>query len=91
MIRYYAGAVDKFFGHTVPVERDGIALTFREPIGVVGADHALELPAEHRELEDRPGACGGQHGRAQARVAHALSVLRYAELAVEAGHPRRAR
>ena len=53
VIRYYAGAVDKFFGHTVPVERDGIALTFREPIGVVGPDHALELPAQHRELEDR--------------------------------------
>jgi len=23
VVRYYAGAVDKFFGHTVPVERDG--------------------------------------------------------------------
>jgi betaine-aldehyde dehydrogenase len=36
VIRYYAGAVDKFFGHTIPVEREGVALTFREPIGVVG-------------------------------------------------------
>ena len=51
VIRYYAGAVDKFFGHTIPVERDGVAMTFREPIGVVGADHALELPAQHRQLE----------------------------------------
>src|SRR5947209_862217 len=36
VIRYYAGAVDKFFGNTIPVERDGIVLTFREPIGLVG-------------------------------------------------------
>ena len=36
VIRYYAGAVDKFFGNTVPVEREGVAMTFREPIGVVG-------------------------------------------------------
>src|SRR5205807_3075263 len=36
VLRYYAGAVDKFFGHTIPVERDGVAMTFREPIGVVG-------------------------------------------------------
>src|SRR4029079_15115185 len=31
---YYAGGVDKFFGSTIPVDRDGIVLTFREPIGV---------------------------------------------------------
>ena len=66
VIRYYAGAVDKFFGHTIPVERDGVALTFREPIGVVGADHAVELPAQHRQLEGRAGARGRQHRRAQA-------------------------
>ena len=71
VIRYYAGAVDKFFGQTIPVERDGVALTFREPIGVVGADHALELPAQHRQLEGRAGARGRQHGRPQAGVADA--------------------
>ncbi len=55
VMRYYAGAVDKLFGSTIPVDRDGIVLTFREPIGVVGSDHAVELPAEHRQLEDRAG------------------------------------
>jgi len=34
VMRYYAGAVDKFFGNTIPVDRDGVLLTFREPIGV---------------------------------------------------------
>ncbi len=89
VIRYYAGAVDKFFGHTVPVERDGVALTFREPIGVVGPDHALELPAQHRELEDRPGAGGGEHGRPEAGVADAaLRRFAMAELARRGGDPR---
>ena len=67
VIRYYAGAVDKFFGNTIPVERDGVLLTFREPIGVVGADHALELPAQHRQLEDRPRDRGRQLRGPQAR------------------------
>ena len=56
VIRYYAGAVDKFFGNTVPVERDGVAMTFREPIGVVGLITPWNFPAEHRQLEDRAGA-----------------------------------
>ena len=34
-------------------------------------DRALELPAQHRELEARPGARLRQHGRAEARRAHA--------------------
>ena len=88
VIRYYAGAVDKFFGHTVPVERDGVALTFREPIGVVGPDHALELPAEHRQLEDRPGARRGQHGRAQAGVADAALGAALRRAGRRGRHPR---
>src|SRR3954451_4469013 len=35
VFHYYAGAVDKHFGETTPVA-GGIALTFREPLGVVG-------------------------------------------------------
>jgi betaine-aldehyde dehydrogenase len=31
---YYAGAVDKFAGETLPVAKDGTGLTFREPLGV---------------------------------------------------------
>ena len=38
----------------------------REPIGVVGPDRAVELPADDGDLEDRPGARRRQHGRAEA-------------------------
>ena len=36
-----------------------------------GPDHPVELPAADAGVEDRPGAGGRQHGRAQARVDHA--------------------
>lgn len=32
---YYAGAIDKHFGETIPVD-GGVDMTFREPLGVVG-------------------------------------------------------
>ena len=35
VFRYYAGAIDKHFGETIPVA-GGVDLTFREPLGVVG-------------------------------------------------------
>ena len=38
-----------------------------KPVGVVRADHPVELPAADARLEDRAGARRGQHGRAEAR------------------------
>ena len=50
--RYYAGAPERMTGQTIPVA-GGVDMTFREPLGVVGADHALELPAHDRLVEGR--------------------------------------
>ena len=71
VMRYYAGAVDKFFGHTIPVERDGRRADVPRADRRRRADHALELPAQHRQLEDRAGARGREHGRPQAGIADA--------------------
>ena len=38
----------------------------RDPIGVVALDRAVELPAQHGDLEGRPRARGRQHGGAEA-------------------------
>jgi len=35
VFHFYAGAVDKHYGETIPVA-GGVAATFREPLGVVG-------------------------------------------------------
>ena len=45
--RYYAGAPERLLGDTIPVA-GGQAFTVREPLGVVGPDHAVELPAHDR-------------------------------------------
>ena len=47
VFHFYAGAVDKHHGETIPVA-GGIDMTFREPLGVVGLIVPVELPAEHR-------------------------------------------
>ena len=87
VLRYYAGAVDKFFGHTVPVERDGIALTFREPIGVVGLITPWNFPLNIANWKMAPALAAGNTIILKPASLTPLSVLRYAELALEAGIP----
>ena len=87
VIRYYAGAVDKFFGHTIPVERAGVALTFREPIGVVGLITPWNFPLNIANWKAAPALAAGNTVVLKPASLTPLSVLRYAELAVEAGLP----
>src|SRR5258706_30444 len=37
VFEYYAGAITKFFGQTIPVARGGVDFTVRQPMGVVAA------------------------------------------------------
>src|SRR5262245_16460719 len=87
VIRYYAGAVDKFFGNTIPVERDGVALTFREPIGVVGLITPWNFPLNIANWKIAPALAAGNTVVLKPASLTPLSVLRYAELAIEAGIP----
>jgi acyl-CoA reductase-like NAD-dependent aldehyde dehydrogenase len=87
VIRYYAGAVDKFFGNTIPVERDGVGLTFREPIGVVGLITPWNFPLNIANWKIAPALAAGNTVVLKPASLTPLSVLRYAELAVEAGVP----
>ena len=41
---YYAGAIDKFFGQTIPVD-GGIDFTVHEPIGVVAVIAPWNFPS----------------------------------------------
>ena len=86
VFHFYAGAVDKHHGETIPVA-GGIDLTFREPLGVVG----LIVRGTSRSTS-RPGssgpalACGNTVVLKPAELTP-LSALRLAELALEAGIP----
>ncbi len=87
VMRYYAGAVDKFFGSTIPVDRDGIVLTFREPIGVAVLITPWNFPLNIGNWKTAPSIAAGKTVVLKPASLSPLSVLRYAELGLEAGLP----
>jgi betaine-aldehyde dehydrogenase len=86
VFHYYAGAVDKHFGETIPVA-GGVDLTFREPLGVVGLIVPWNFPLNIASWKLGPAlACGNTAVLKPAELTP-LSALRLAELALEAGIP----
>jgi betaine-aldehyde dehydrogenase len=87
VMRYYAGAVDKFFGSTIPVDRDGIVLTFREPIGVAALITPWNFPLNIANWKTAPAIASGNTVVLKPATLSPLTALRYAELGLEAGLP----
>jgi betaine-aldehyde dehydrogenase len=86
VFHFYAGAVDKRHGETIPVP-GGIDLTFREPLGVVGLIVPWNFPLNIASWKLGPAlACGNTVVLKPAELTP-LSALRLAELALEAGIP----
>ena len=54
--RYFAGCIRAEEGSLAELDNDTVAYHFREPMGVVGADHPVELPAADGGMEDGAGA-----------------------------------
>ncbi len=87
VMRYYAGAIDKFFGATIPVDRDGIVLTFREPIGVTALITPWNFPLNIANWKAAPAIAAGNTVVLKPASLSPLTALRYAELGLEAGLP----
>jgi acyl-CoA reductase-like NAD-dependent aldehyde dehydrogenase len=86
VFHFYAGAVDKHYGETIPVA-GGEAFTFREPLGVVGLIVPWNFPLNIASWKLGPAlACGNTVVLKPAELTP-LSALRLAELALEAGIP----
>jgi acyl-CoA reductase-like NAD-dependent aldehyde dehydrogenase len=86
VFHFYAGAVDKHHGETIPVA-GGVDLTFREPLGVVGLIVPWNFPLNISSWKLGPAlACGNTVVLKPAELTP-LSGLRLAELALEAGIP----
>jgi acyl-CoA reductase-like NAD-dependent aldehyde dehydrogenase len=86
VFHYFAGAVDKHFGETIPVA-GGVDLTFREPLGVVGLIVPWNFPLNIASWKLGPAlACGNTVVLKPAELTP-LSALRLGELALEAGIP----
>ena len=86
VFHFYAGAVDKHYGETIPVA-GGVDMTFREPLGVVGLIVPWNFPIAISSWKLGPAlACGNTVVLKPAEVTP-LTALRLAELALEAGIP----
>jgi len=86
VFHFYAGAVDKHHGETIPVG-GGIDLTLREPLGVVGLIVPWNFPLNIASWKLGPAlACGNTVVLKPAELTP-LTALRLAELALEAGIP----
>ncbi len=86
VFHFYAGAVDKHYGATIPVA-GGIDATFREPLGVVGLIVPWNFPLNIASWKLGPAlACGNTVVLKPAELTP-LSALRLSELVLEAGIP----
>jgi betaine-aldehyde dehydrogenase len=86
VFHFYAGAVDKHHGETIPVA-GGIDLTLRDPLGVVGLIVPWNFPLNITSWKLGPAlACGNTVVLKPAELTP-LSALRLAELALDAGIP----
>jgi acyl-CoA reductase-like NAD-dependent aldehyde dehydrogenase len=86
VFHFYAGAVDKHYGQTIPVA-GGIDVTFREPLGVVGLIVPWNFPLNIASWKVGPAlACGNTVVLKPAELTP-LSAIRLAEIALEAGIP----
>jgi acyl-CoA reductase-like NAD-dependent aldehyde dehydrogenase len=86
VFHFYAGAVDKHHGETIPVA-GGVDMTFREPLGVVGLITPWNFPLNIASWKLGPAlACGNTVVLKPAELTP-LSTMRLGELALEAGFP----
>jgi aldehyde dehydrogenase (NAD+) len=84
---FYAGACDKLHGETLPYQEGYTVLTWREPHGVTGPRHPLELPDADLRPQRRRRAGGRQRFVVKPSEDACLSLIRVAQLAAEVGFP----
>lgn len=86
VLHFYAGAVDKHRGDTVPVA-GGVDLTFHEPLGVVAAIVPWNFPAAIASWKIGPALATGNTVVVKPSELTPLTALRLRDLALEAGVP----
>lgn len=84
---YYAGAINKVGGQTIPVAAAGTCLTLREPIGVCGLIAPWNFPIAITAWKVAPALAMGNTLVLKPASQTPLTALKLAELALEAGIP----
>ncbi|CAK0737882.1 Aldehyde dehydrogenase 2 member B4, mitochondrial [Coccomyxa viridis] len=86
-IRYYAGWADKIHGMVIPTGAPVQAITYREPLGVIGQIIPWNFPILMMAWKLGPALCAGNTIVLKVAEQTPLSALRIGELALEAGLP----
>jgi aldehyde dehydrogenase (NAD+) len=84
---FYAGVADKVFGSTIPLPRGFVDFTLREPLGVCAQIVPWNYPLRLAARGIAPALACGNVVVAKPADEAGLSILRLAELALEAGLP----
>lgn len=84
---YYAGAVNKIHGQTIPVNANGTHMTFREPLGVCALIVPWNFPLVITGWKVAPALAMGNTVVIKPASATPLSALALADLVLEAGLP----
>ena len=84
---YYAGAISRFCGQTIPVARGGFDFALRQPMGVVAAIVPWNFPFPIAAWKVAPALAAGNAVVLKPARQSPLTALRLGELAAEAGLP----
>jgi betaine-aldehyde dehydrogenase len=84
---YYAGAVNKFHGQTIPVAKDGNAFTFHEPLGVCVLITPWNFPLMIAAWKVAPALAMGNTVVLKPASVTPLTALAFGELCLQAGLP----
>ncbi len=87
VFEYYAGAIGKFFGQTIPVSRGGFDFTLRQSMGVVAAIVPWNFPFPIAAWKAAPALAAGNCVVLKPASLSPLTALRLGELAHAAGLP----
>ena len=86
VVHYFAGAIDKHTGSTIPV-MGGVDMTFHEPLGVVGLITPWNFPVLMASWKIGPALAAGNTAVMKPAEITPLTAMRLGELALEAGIP----
>src|SRR6267142_6415112 len=87
VFEYYAGAIGKFYGQTIPVARGGFDFTLRESMGVVAAIVPWNFPFPIACWKVAPALAAGNCVVLKPASLSPLTALKLGELAHAAGLP----
>ena len=87
VFEYYAGAMDKFFGDTIPMGANVLDFTLREPLGVVAAITPWNFPFLAAAWKVAPALAAGCCVILKPASLTPLTALMLGEIAMDAGVP----